>query len=445
MDTQSNDQNTTDRNEETVIRWLQQNAIPIEHIEAGNGFTDLQLLKSLLKDVKVVGLGEATHGTREFFQFKHRLLEFLVTEMDFTAFAIEASYAACQPINDYVLHGKGDRATALTGQGYVPWDTEELAEMVDWLRMYNQRVPDEKKVQFYGVDLWRNDLGRQAILNYLRRVAPERVADTGSLFKVLAREEAKWPAHIDEATQVTLGQLLPQVEDLIHALTANQATCLSRSSPDEFDNAMQYARVMKQWLIANTPDSLRPSQPPHSGRSVFMAHNLIHLIDQDKPHAKYVVWAHNRHISLEELWTGEPNWGYCLRERYGEGYYALGFEFNQGSFYTRTLLPNNGFGDLKAVTLPPAPQGSWPWFLSQANMGDLILNVRAPAGSLAVDQWLHMPRKVRDVIWRYEEESPYGGEVNLMKKYDGVIFIESTTPTRPTANAMNTVANRAWL
>src|SRR6266540_48671 len=119
MDTQVYGQNTTDGTEEVVIRWLQQNAIPIQHIEAGHGFADLQPLKTLLQDVKVVGLGETTHGTREFFQFKHRLLEFLVTEMDFTAFAIEASYASCQPINDFVLHGTGDLAAVLTGPGYV--------------------------------------------------------------------------------------------------------------------------------------------------------------------------------------------------------------------------------------------------------------------------------------------------------------------------------------
>jgi erythromycin esterase len=123
MDVQSDGQNAAQEKE--VITWLQQNAIPIQHVEAGNGFSDLQPLKQVLKDVKVVGLGETTHGTREIFQMKHRLLEFLVTEMGFNTFTIEASFSACQPINDYVLYGKGDRATVLTGQWYVVWDTEE--------------------------------------------------------------------------------------------------------------------------------------------------------------------------------------------------------------------------------------------------------------------------------------------------------------------------------
>ena len=76
-----------------ISDWLKQNSIPIKYIEAGNSFSDLQPLKKTLQDAQVIGLGEATHGTHEFFTIKHRLLEFLVTEMDFTAFALESSFS----------------------------------------------------------------------------------------------------------------------------------------------------------------------------------------------------------------------------------------------------------------------------------------------------------------------------------------------------------------
>lgn len=162
--------------EKEIINWLQNNTIPIEHIDAGNGFTDLLALKTILKDVKIVGLGETTHGTHEIFLLKHRLLEFLVIEMGFTTFAIEAGYASCQPINDYVLYGIGDRATVLTGQWYVVWDTEEMAAMIDWMRFYNQTVPEQKKVKFCGVDINRNEYGRKAVLEYLSKVDSGRIS-----------------------------------------------------------------------------------------------------------------------------------------------------------------------------------------------------------------------------------------------------------------------------
>ena len=136
-------QETPPADEQAILSWIQENAIPIRHIEAGNNYSDLQPLKEILKDVKVVGLGESTHGTREMFHVKHRLLEFLVTERGFNAFELEASYAACQPINEYVLYGKGDHATVLTGQGYVVWDTEEIAELIEWMQTFNKSVPEE--------------------------------------------------------------------------------------------------------------------------------------------------------------------------------------------------------------------------------------------------------------------------------------------------------------
>src|SRR5262245_851007 len=100
------------KNDEIVIDWLKKNAIPIKSVEAGNGSVDLQPLKQILADARVVGLGEATHGTREFFQFKHRMVEFLVREMNFNVFAIETSYAGCLKVNDYVTGGKVGRAEA---------------------------------------------------------------------------------------------------------------------------------------------------------------------------------------------------------------------------------------------------------------------------------------------------------------------------------------------
>src|SRR5205085_4209183 len=102
-------------------------AVPVKTVEAGNGFEDLAPLKKMIgENVRVVGLGEATHGSREHFQAKHRLLEFLVGEMGYTVFGIEASMPDCIAINDYVLYGRGDPEKAVAGQGFWTWSTEEV-------------------------------------------------------------------------------------------------------------------------------------------------------------------------------------------------------------------------------------------------------------------------------------------------------------------------------
>src|ERR1700758_2331296 len=100
-----------------VVAWIRETAIPLRTVNAGSGFADLARLKPVLMNARMVGLGESTHGTSEFQRVKHRLLEFLVKEMGYTGFALEASYSDAQPMNAYVLHGKGNRADALTKLG----------------------------------------------------------------------------------------------------------------------------------------------------------------------------------------------------------------------------------------------------------------------------------------------------------------------------------------
>src|SRR5262245_22515498 len=172
------------RDQALVVAWLKENVVPLKTVEAGNSFDDLQPLKRVLKDVRFVGLGEATHGTREFFQFKHRMVEFLVREMGFRIFAIEASFSACQNINDYVMAKTDDGAKALDSQGFWTWNTEEVRSMLDWMRAYNQGVPAEKRVKFAGFDIQINSTGKAKLLEYLKRVAPERSATTDAFFQI---------------------------------------------------------------------------------------------------------------------------------------------------------------------------------------------------------------------------------------------------------------------
>ena len=133
--------------------WLAANAIQLDTVEAGRGFADMQALKGVIGKTRLVSLGEATHGTREFFQLKHRMLEFLVNEMGFNIFAIEATMPESFDINEYVMTGKGDPAKALAGIYFWTWDTEEVLEMIQWMRRYNADPNHTRKVKFYGFDM----------------------------------------------------------------------------------------------------------------------------------------------------------------------------------------------------------------------------------------------------------------------------------------------------
>lgn len=430
--------------EKAIISWIQKHAVPIRHVEAGNGYEDLQPLKEILKDVKVVGLGEATHGTREFFQIKHRLLEFLVKEMGYTGFAMEAPYFACKPINDYILHCKGDLSTVLTGQGYVVWDTEEMVAMIQWMRSYNQNLPVERQVKFYGLDLAYHEIGRKEVLSYLERVGSDWKLQTDSIFGILAMEEEKWPSKKDGEFEKVMLTTLPSIQNLIDYLVVNKVSLVKKSSLPEFDQALHNLRVMRQFIFANTPSLNPPFIDAVMVRSLSMAENLIYLVEKAVPDAKFVVWEHNSHIAKgvwkeTDLWKGTTLMGYQLRKKYGEKYYAFGLEVNQGSYQTRTSLTPNLLGGLKSITIPPAPVHSWPWYLSKSPVENFLIDFRGASYPLEVEAWIYAPQQLFLTGWVHDPQRTYA-ELEVGRLYDGIIHIHNTNPTRPTANALKTAA-----
>jgi erythromycin esterase-like protein len=137
--------------QDPVHDWIVKSAVRLETPEARRGFADMAGIKKIVGDARIVSLGEATHGTREFFQLKHRMLEYLATEMGFTIFSIEANMPEAYRLNDYVLKGEGDPAQLLKGMYFWTWNTEEVLDMIRWMREFNQS--GKGRVEFTGFDM----------------------------------------------------------------------------------------------------------------------------------------------------------------------------------------------------------------------------------------------------------------------------------------------------
>jgi erythromycin esterase-like protein len=148
------------------VQWIRQNAIPISTVEAGHGFKDLQPLKRVIQDARIVELGEATHGTREFFQLKHRMVELLASQMGFTIFSIEANMPEAYRLNDYVLHGNGDPKELLKGMYFWTWNTQEVLDMILWMRKFNQAGGH---LQFTGFDMQTPTLSLDLVRKFVGR------------------------------------------------------------------------------------------------------------------------------------------------------------------------------------------------------------------------------------------------------------------------------------
>lgn len=172
--------------------WLAANAIHLDTVEAGHGFADMQPLKKVVGQARIVSLGEATHGTREFFQLKHRMLEFLASEMGFNIFSIEANMPEAYRLNDYVLNGNGDPAQLIRGMYFWTWDTQEVLEMVQWMREFNKS--GKGRVQFTGFDMQTPDVAAGIVRNFVAANEPDYSSSLSSAIDGIRKTASGGPA-----------------------------------------------------------------------------------------------------------------------------------------------------------------------------------------------------------------------------------------------------------
>lgn len=405
-----------------ALHWIRTNAIPIATVEAGNGFADLAPLRHFIGDARIVSLGEATHGTREFFQLKHRLLEFSVSELGFTIFAIEASYPECLRINDYVLHGVGDPAEVLGGTHFWTWDTEEVLALIRWMRAWNQS--HERRIKFYGFDMQYPMEAALGVLDYLRCVAPELAA---------ASETPLWP--VSDEFSVNRCHLLPQ-EVRANALAGISAI---REAFRREQTAWAVTTGELAWKLAQLQATVLDQsarlrfflfEGNRVSRDVSMAENVAALLDLEGANAKAVLWAHNGHVTKQELDDQMmPTFpmGRRLNELFGRRHRVIGFAFNQGSF--QAIQRGGGLVD---HTVAPAPEGSLDAVLADAGIPVFLLDLAtAPAGP--VSDWLASRPLSRHVgaVYSADEADTYLDPGDPRHAFDMLAFIERTTAARP--------------
>ncbi|MCO6496809.1 MAG: erythromycin esterase family protein [Chitinophagaceae bacterium] len=406
--------------ENTFQNWMTDNSHPIKTVDAGNGFEDLQPFKNILKGVRVVGLGESTHGTSEFFRMKHRMLEFLVTEMGFTSFYIEASMARCRYINDYVLYNKGNLDTATAIHGFIVWRVEEVRNLIKWIHDYNAGVPDEKKVKFFGFDLQVNDSGWKSLKTFYDKVNPGMVSHLDSL-KIRMDTAAKWinsttlqPERTAQGIKL-FKELYPQCISVMNDLILNKGLYQFLTSKERYEENLMNIR-----LIVQETESYKDEN--FSRRDYFMAQNILELLGNQGPDEKVVVWAHNGHIS-----KSPGKMGAHLSKTLGQEYYAVGFEFYSGSFQSRDLLAMNRSKHYDIITIDSPPVKSLPWYLNATGKDKLFIDFRN-TGTDKIHNFskmynMHSFGSVYSKFW--PETYP-----ESLTDYDGLIFIKLSTAAK---------------
>jgi erythromycin esterase len=401
---------------EAVKQWLADHAIPLSSVEAGHGFEDMQPLKEIVGDAHVVALGEATHGTREFFQLKHRMLEFLVSEMGFTVFAKEATMPEAFDVNEYVLTGEGDPAKALAGLYFWTTNTEEVLDLIEWMRRWNADPTHSRKVKFYGFDVQAAPRAVKVMLDYLRIVDPDEALIAERELAVLANPytEEKFVTLSKEEREAAAST----IRAIIRRLDDRRPEYVARTDSIAWAFARQHARILDQNMV--------------QARDSVMAENVRWILDHEGPEAKMVIWAHNAHIS-----TGPGSMGAHLRRALGSDMVVFGFAFNQGSFQA-IEMPMPSRGGLRTFTVPPAPEGSLDGMLAAAGLRLAAIDLRKLPTDGPVAEWWSVPHVTRFIGSGYSREfDDINGAFGFWapwivnQLFDALLFVESTTSARP--------------
>jgi erythromycin esterase len=415
-----------------AIAWMRDNAMPLTSVEAGHGFADLEPLRAIIGDARIVSLGEATHGTREFFQLKHRLLEFCVTELGFSIFAIEASYPECLRINDYVLNGTGNPADALASQRFWTWDTEEVLALIEWMRAWNRT--HTRKVKFYGFDMQFPTEAALGLLDYLKRVAPDLAAASRSPLWPLSDDVSADRFHV--LSDTTRDAALAAIERILEAFGTDGLAWVSASGEMDCQLARMNAVVLHQ--SARLRLSLSNANPGVS-RDVAMADNVRALLDLEGPDAKAVLWAHNGHVRKAPYLTDDkkriPTTGSRLHAKVGPEQVVIGFAFNRGSF--QAIEWEVG---LVEHTVPPAPEGSLDRALAAAGKPAFLLDLSTAPKTGPVADWLASKPLSRSIgsVYSADNAERFLEGTDPRSFYDVLAFVENTTAARPNAAGRRT-------
>lgn len=402
---------------------LQNKIIPLKTTKAGNGFEDLDKLQEILKDKKIVAMGEATHGTKEFFEMKHRMFEFLVEKMGYRLFAIEAEFGGAQDVNDYILYGKGNAEDTIKSMKFWTWSTEEVVDMVDWMRKYNENPEHKTKIKFYGFDMQSGDKNSARVLEYIKKVDNNKLSEfKGKLSDV---NDKLYSLDKEKLENIKKG-----TEQLKNIFEEKKQDYINKSSISEYEKVLQDLNVINQCveyvIITKTEGWGKASNT----RDHYMAQNAKWILNYEKQFGndKIMLWAHNGHITKKI--SNYKSMGQNLKEMFNDEYYAIGFDFYQGSF---RAIPCDSRGQtigsgLAKFNISSSDSNSFAYSFEKTGVPLSFIDFKSASKNTNVSAWLSQKQLIHSI------GAIYNGRPNQwmlpevpIESYDGLIFVKKTT------------------
>jgi protein-L-isoaspartate(D-aspartate) O-methyltransferase len=385
-------------------------------------------------DRRVVLLGEASHGTSEFYRARAAITKRLIEQHGFTIVAVEADWPDAAVIDRYVRHRPGGRAEEPPFQRFPSWmwRNTDVAAFLDWLHDRNGSQPPERRAGFYGLDMYNMGGSIAAVLDYLDRVDPEAAAAARERYGCLTPWQRDPATYGRAALSGGFRKCEAAVIEQCRALLEKRMDYAGEDG-DRFLDAAQNAR-----LIASAERYYRimyyGGADSWNLRDTHMFETLANLLEAKGPDTKAVVWAHNSHIGDARqtdmgITRDELNIGQLCRERFGAEAALIGFGTHGGTVAAATDW--NGAMEVKRVR--PSRSDSYERLCHDAGVRRFLLDLQAERNG-AVRRALLTPRLERfiGVIYRPETElwSHYS-EATLPGQFDAWVWFDETSAVTP--------------
>ena len=408
-----------------------------------NGTTeDYDWIVDRARHARVVLIGEASHGTHEFYDVRARITRRLVDELGFDAVAVEADWPDAYRVNRYVRgEEEGNAEQALRGFVRFPqwmWRNDVVVEFVNWLRERNAKVGTTRRAGFYGIDLYSLHTSIEEVLRYLWGVDPEaatRARARYSCFDHFGDDPQAYgyatATGYETCEEDVVRQLLELRQNAYRYTSVDAA-----ATPDEHfmaeqnarlvHNAERYYRAMFRGRVSSW--NLRDT---HMSETIDAL--LAHL-GREGRESKLVVWAHNSHLgdarATEMGRRGELNVGQLVRERHGERVFGIGFTTHTGTVTASDDWDEPATTKRVVASLP----GSHERLMHDVGIPAFSLDLR----DRAVAEALREPRLERaiGVIYRPQtERASHYFEATLPAQFDALIHVEETRAVQPLERA----------
>ncbi|HET6232461.1 MAG TPA: erythromycin esterase family protein [Longimicrobiaceae bacterium] len=339
------------------------------------GDEDLDPLLDRIGGARIVLLGEASHGTSEYYTWRDRISRRLITEKGFSFISVEGDWPDCYTVNRWVKGGPGASARDVL-HAFERWPTwmwanEEVVALAEWLRGHNASVAaGGAKAGFYGLDVYSLWDSMDAVIRYLETVDPDEARRARKAYGCFD------PYHDDAQDYAMATALVPTSceDEAVRTLVAlrQKEREYREDDPESFFDAEQNA------LVARNAERyyramIRGGSASWNVRDTHMIETLERLLEHHGPNAKAIVWEHNTHIgdarATDMARAGMVNVGQLARQKWGDDAVLVGF-----SSYSGSVIAGDEWGaPMRRLPVPEAREGSWEAICHSAGANDRLL------------------------------------------------------------------------